>query len=250
MNYETILADQTDGVGIITLNRPEVLNAMSLNLIKELDTEVSRMGSDDRVKAIIITGSGGKAFSAGADIHEMRTLTPAQLSEGHQIRYDSHWSIANCRKPIIGAINGLCYGGGTVLASSLDFLIGCEKSNFRFLAVVYGQMNATWTLPVIIGWPMAKEILYTGRIISPEEAYRIGLLNHLVPSSDLLEKATDLASNIANNHPPSVETVKRLMLTNLDKSWEEMHLREHTARQGQNLPLEQGFKEFIDRKGR
>ena len=250
MSHETILVEQAEGVGTITLNRPEVLNAMSLKLMEELDAEVARMESDTEVKAIIITGAGEKAFSAGADIHEMRTLAPEQLSQGHQLRYDTHWHMANCRKPIIGAINGLCYGGGTVLASSLDFLVGCEKSNFRFLAVVYGQMNATWTLPVMVNWPMAKEILYTGRVVPAEEAYRIGLLNHLVPSSEMMAKAKELAGYIAANHPASVATVKELIVSNLDKSWEEMHLREHHARQGQNLPVEDGFKAFIERRGR
>ena len=125
-------------------------------------------------------------------------------------------------------------------------------SQFRFLAVAYGQINSTWTLPVIIGWPRAKELLYTGRVVEAEEAYRIGLINHLVPADRLIEKATELAGAIAANHPLSVQGVKSLVLSNLGRSWEEMKEREHLARRTthKSLAVEEGFREFIERRGR
>ena len=166
MANNTILIDKLEGIGIITLNRPEVLNALSLELMKELEDAIEALESSNDVACIIITGSGDKAFSAGADIHEMKVMDPEELEMAQHVRYRVHWRIASCKKPIIGAINGLCYGGATVLATSLDFLIGCEKSTFKFLAVSYGQITATWTLPLIIGLPKAKEILYTGRTVT------------------------------------------------------------------------------------
>ena len=180
MPNKTILIQKLEGIGIITLNRPEVLNALSLELMEELEGSIDTLESSNDVACIIITGSGNKAFSAGADIHEMKSMDPKELEMAQHIRYRVHWRIASCKKPIIGAINGLCYGGATVLATSLDFLIGCEKSTFRFLAVSYGQINATWTLPLLIGLPKAKEILYTGRTVSANEAKEIGLLNKLM----------------------------------------------------------------------
>lgn len=252
MSYETILLDTAQGVATITLNRPKVLNAMNVKLVEELDHALTAVEQDDEVRAIILTGAGERSFSAGADIHEMRTFTPEEAQKVAQTRHKTQKHVATCRKPIIGAINGLAHGGGSVLASSLDFLVGCERSEFRFLAVAYGQMNSTWTLPVTIGWPLAKELLYTGRIVPAEEAYRIGLLNHLVPSEKLMDKAMELATTIAANHPLSVQGVKSLVIENLGKSWEEMREREHVARRTtyRGLPVEEGFKEFIDRKGR
>lgn len=252
MNYETILIDQVEGVRIITLNRPEVLNALSLQMVTELDLAMDSMASDDSVKALIITGAGDKAFSAGADIHEMRTLTPDEAEIAMETRYKAQWRLATYPKPVLGALNGLCYGGGTVLATSLDFLIGSEHSEFRFVAVAYGQMNATWTLANIVGWPMAKEILYTARVISAQEAYRVGLLNHLVPPENVLVKALELAQIIAANHPGSIQGIKSLVNSSPGRSWEEMWRSEYVARKTayKGLSVEEGFKDFITRKGK
>ena len=252
MSYETILVDRADSVGIITLNRPGVLNALSLQVVSELDAAVDDMSSDDGVRALIITGAGDRAFSAGADIHEMRTFTPEEAEIAMETRYKAQWRLATCPKPVLGALNGLCYGGGTVLATSLDFLVGCERSEFRFVAVTYGQMNATWTLANMIGWPLAKEILYTARVVSAEEAYRIGLLNHLVPPEKVMDKALELAGAIAANHSTSVQGVKSLVNQNPGRSWEEMWRAECVARKTayRGLSVEEGFRDFIGRKGR
>ena len=203
MSYEVIKTDRVDRVAIITLNRPEVLNALSLQLVREVNEAVTEMEQDDAVGAIILTGSGERAFSAGADIHENRELSPEEHERGTANRATYTWHLATSSKPIIGAINGLCYGGGTVMATSLDLLMGCEKSSFRFLAVNYGQMNATWSLPVLVGLPRAKELLYSGREVFAEEAYRIGLLNHMVPSGQLMDKAVEVAAGFAKNRPQS-----------------------------------------------
>ena len=250
MPNNTILIDKLEGIGIITLNRPEVLNALSLELMKELEDAIETLESSNDVACIIITGSGDKAFSAGADIHEMKVMDPEEVEMAQHIRYRVHWRVASCKKPIIGAINGLCYGGATVLATSLDFLIGCEKSTFKFLAVSYGQINATWTLPLIIGLPKAKEILYTGRTVTANEAKEIGLLNHLVAPEQLLDKAIDLATNIANNYSVSVQGIKNLISENISDSWKNMWLSEFDARRGKykNLSPKESFKNFPGRK--
>jgi enoyl-CoA hydratase/carnithine racemase len=252
MSYQTILVNREGGVATVTLNRPRVLNAMNLALSQELGQAIAELEADDDVRAIILTGAGERSFSAGADIHEMRALTPEQTAQAANVRGQGQQRVANCPKPIIGALNGLAHGGGAVLASSLDFLVGCERSQFRFLAVAYGQMNSTWTLPVLIGWPRAKELLYTGRVVEAEEAYRLGLLNHLVPADKLMDKAMELAQTIAANHPRSVQGVKGLIQNNLGRSWEEMRQREHLARRTthQGLAVEEGFQEFIQRRGR
>ena len=144
-----------------------------------------------------------------ADIHENRELSDEDRERVTAQRTEFTWHLATSIKPVIGAINGLCYGGGTVMATSMDFLLGCEKTSFRFLAVNYGQMNATWSLPTMVGWPKAKELLYSGREVFADEAYKIGLLNHLVPGENLLEKAVEVAAGIAKNRIEGVANIKQ-----------------------------------------
>lgn len=256
MAYEHILTRIDSGVGIITLNRPEVLNAMNRKLSFELHDAVTALNANEEVGCLVITGSGEKAFTAGGDIHEQREndqlYSQEQLDEWSAERQLGSYEISASAKPVIGMINGLAYGGGAVLSSSLDFRIGCENSSFRFLAAAYGRINCSWTLPNQVGWPMAKELLFTGRIVASEEAYRIGLINHLVPSNELLDKTMEIGTTIANNHRDSVIGIKQLMLQglgeNLKTQWEnETHF---TANVMRGAKAEEAFPEFISRKGR
>ena len=142
--------------------------------------------------------------------------------------------------------------GGAVLASSLDMRIGCENSRFRFLAAAYGRINSTWTLPNQVGWPIAKELLFSARIVEAEEAYRIGLLNHLVPYAQLREKTMELATMIAGNRPQAVIGVKDLLLQQMGRSLEEQWAleRDYTRNVVRGAKAEEAFPEFIARKGK
>ena len=252
MSFQAIETDQVDRVAIITLNRPEVLNALNFQLVSELDQAIGEMEDDEGVGAIVITGSGERAFSAGADIHENRELAGEERERITAQRAEYTWHLATCTKPVIGAINGLCYGGGTVMATSLDFLVGCEKTSFRFLAVNYGQMNATWSLPMLVGINRAKELLYSGREVFADEAYHIGLINHLVPREELIDRTVEIAAGIAKNRAQGVANIKQMLLEHTGLPLEEQYLNEINARQGrfQGLSVEEGFKDFLDRKGR
>ena len=256
MGYETIVVSKTEGVAVITLNRPEVLNAMSHQLVGELDQAITDAEDDNNIGAVVITGSGEKAFSAGGDIHEQRRdareLTPEEEEQRRGIRVQRAWHVGSCSKPTIGAINGLAYGGGAILASSVDMRVGCERSSFRFLAAAYGRINSTWTLPVQVGWPKAKELLFTARVVDAEEALGIGLLNHLVPSEQLMDKTMEIAVTIANNDPASVRGVKQILVNNVGASWHQMWEteRDFTTNEVPPRGAEEAFKEFIARKGR
>ena len=138
-----------------------------------------------------------------------------------------------------------------VLASSLDIRIGCEVTRFRFLAAAYGRINSTWTLPNQVGWPVAKELLFTARVVEAEEAYRIGLLNHLVPRAQLRAKTMEVARQIAGNHRGAVVGVKALLLQQLGESLErrfeaEFEYTTHTLR---GAKAAAAFPDFIARKG-
>jgi len=139
-----------------------------------------------------------------------------------------------------------------VLASSLDMRVGCEDSRFRFLAAAYGRINSTWSLPNQVGWPIAKELLFTARVVEAEEAYRIGLLNHLVPRDQLRAKTMELAHTIAGNNRAAVMGIKTLLLKqmtqSLEEQWaEERHFTTHVVR---GAKAEEAFPEFIARHGR
>ena len=254
MTYEHILLDREDGVGTITLNRPEVLNAMNRLLYADLVDAVRVLDADDSVGCIVITGAGEKAFSAGGDIHEQRSddriYTREQLDAMSDPRRS--YEIGACRKPTIGMMNGLAYGGAAVLSSSLDMRVGCEGTRFRFLGAAYGRINSTWTLPNQVGWPMAKELLFSARVVEAEEAYRIGLLNHLVPRAELREKTMWLARMVAGNHRGAVMGVKSLLLQQLGQGLQGQWAAEHdyTTHIMPGAKAEDAFPDFIARKGR
>src|SRR5438876_3441386 len=222
--YEHILVEKTTGVAILTMNRPEQLNAMNHQLSSELHDAVMQASADDDVGCIVITGAGHRAFSAGGDIHEQREsdrkYTQAELDARNAVRGRGSYEISACPKPTIGMMNGLAYGGAGVLASSLDMRVGCEHASFRFLAAAYGRINSTWTLPNQVGWPIAKELLFTGRVVEATEAHRIGLLNHLVPCAQLREKTLELGTMIAKNRREAVMGVKALLLRDMGSTLE------------------------------
>ena len=253
--YEHILVEKTAGVAILTMNRPEQLNAMNHRLSTELHDAVLQMNADDEVGCIVITGAGTRAFSAGGDIHEQREndrkYSQAELDERNAARLRGSYEISASAKPTIGMMNGLAYGGAAVFASSLDIRIGCEDTKFRFLAAAYGRINATWTLPNQVGWPIAKELLFSARVVEAEEAYRIGLLNHLVPRSQLRAKTMEIANMIAGNHRGAVTGVKALLLEQQAESlagrWEAEF--RYTSQVMRNAKAKDAFPEFLARKG-
>src|SRR5207237_9982454 len=154
------------------------------------------------------------------------------------------------QKPTIGMMNGLAFGGAAVIASALDMRIGCADTKFRFLAAAYGRINSTWTLPNQVGWPIAKELLFSARVVEAEEAYRIGLLNHLVPREQLRAKTMELARAIAGNNRAAVIGIKALLLEmmgqNLEQQWtKERYYTTHVVR---GAKAEEAFPEFIARK--
>ena len=250
MAYEFILTERSDGVAVITLNRPEKLNALSYPLVRELDDALTQYEADEEIKAVILTGAGDRAFSTGADIHEMAGLSGEELATRQEVRGRATWHIATFGKPLIGAINGLAYGGAALLSSTLDLRIGCERTAFGFLAASYGRVNSTWSLPLLVGLPKAKELLYTGRIVTADEAERIGLLNQIVPAARLLDTAIEIAQMIAKNDARMVQGIKRLLHEEIGMGWRERYDTEEEARAtwlAAGHPRE-GFKDFLSRK--
>jgi enoyl-CoA hydratase/carnithine racemase len=256
MAYEHLLVEEIDGVALLTLNRPDKLNALNRRLSAELHAAVKAAEANADIGCLVITGAGDKAFSAGGDIHEQReidrTEPQAEADRQRAIAGRGRFEIAVCAKPTIGMINGLAYGGAAVVASSLDIRIGCEHSRFRFLAAGYGRINGTWTLPNQVGWPVAKELMFSGREVDAQEALRIGLLNHVVACSELRPETMALATQIAANNRASVMGLKALLLHNLGIGLEEQWAAEvdYTTNVERGPRAEEAFAPFINRKRR
>ena len=251
MAYQNILSERVEKVAVITLNRPEKLNAMSYELASDLDEELCNIEDDDEVRCVVLTGAGPRAFSSGGDIHQMVKSTPEEMAARMDKRREMNWHLATFRKPIIGAINGIAYGAGAQLTTMLDIRIGCENTEIQFLAAKYGRANSTWSLPLVVGMPKAKELLYTGRPIRAEEAERIGLLNQVVHSSQLLDSSIAMAKQIGENDPRMVQGIKKLLDDGVGTLWRERFDAEQNARKNKlkaNSPRE-GFKAFLERKG-
>ncbi len=254
MEYTSVLLERDGPVGIITLNRPEALNALNSAVREEADDAVTTLELDDDIRVIVVTGAGDRAFSAGGDIKEQvatADLSPLERARRQQAGAPWSWHVATCRKPTIGAINGIAWGGAALLSSCFDIRIGCERTNFRFLAATYGQANSTWTLPLIVGLPKAKELMFTGREVHAEEALEIGLLNKLVPLERLMEASMEMAAMIANSHPVMVQGIKKLLHQGIGAGFSDRMQIERDAVTSWMRPEQprDSFKEFLSRKG-
>ena len=252
-NQRVVLVERDGKVGIVTLNRPEARNALSAQLRNELDAGIQELDDDPNINVIVITGAGDKAFCAGADIKEMvqREQDPAPAPPAQSDAEVSGPPFVFSAKPSIAAINGVAIGGGSQLSTTVDMRIGCERSMFRFPGAAYGRINATWTLSRIVGLPMAKELLFSGRPIQAEEALAIGLLNRIVPSERLMEETMELAHTIAGNPPEMVQAVKLMLNDYVGMRLEDMPKREQQGRAGLvSPPAAEVFSNFLDKRRR
>lgn len=246
MTYQHILLAKSDGVAMITLNRSSVLNAINTALEGELNEALDDAEQDSGVRCIVLTGAGERAFCSGRDIRELA----ANPESDRLAERDYNLRLAFGPKPTIAALNGLAYGAGALLASSCDLRIGCERSRFRFLGTAAGRLNSTWTLAVQLGMPKAKELLLTTRVVEPEEALAMGLLNHMVPAEQLLAKTLEIAQLIAANPPEMVQGVKQLLNGYVGMGWPDMAAQEREARETRLRPppAEESFRDFLERR--
>jgi enoyl-CoA hydratase len=196
-------------VGIVTINRPEKRNAINVAVQNGLCEAFDEFTADDEIRAIVLTGAGNVAFSAGADMSER--VATMDAGGGNPTPGDGYNAPARCPKPVIAAINGFCYGGATRLALNCDFRVGSENAKFRFVGASYGIVVAATTLTWLVGPAMAKELLYTTRVVEAEEAEKLGLLNHVYPLESLVDEAVKLGKQIAENSPLAIGWAKKVV---------------------------------------
>ena len=234
MNYETLIYEKEDGIARITLNRPEKLNALGYPMEPEIGMAVDEAARDNEVRVLIITGAG-RGFCAGGDFRYTQLREHEVKPEEAEIRGESipgrliqrlfHGILTLQRmdKPTIAMVNGPAVGGGFDLAMACDLRIGSPNTRFMMAFTRIGLVPATggaWFLPRIVGLPKALELLYTGDFVESEEAYRIGLLNKLVPAEKLEEETMALARKLANNPPVSLRLDKFMVYKGLDTDLE------------------------------
>ncbi len=209
--YSTLLYEKKETIGILTINRPEKMNALSNQLISELKTVLDTIEQDDKLRVLIFTGAGDKAFVAGADIREL-LVRDAQI--GRKVskeRQDLFSRIENLAVPVIAAVNGYALGGGLELALACSIRICSDRAKFGAPEVKLGIIpgdGGTQRLPRLVGLGRAMEMILSGDFIDAQEAYRIGLANKVVPHEELMEKTLELADKIASRPPLAVQFAK------------------------------------------
>jgi len=225
MAYENILYEVKDGIAWITLNRPKVLNALNGQLMGELSHAFDPLIADDQVKGVIITGSGDKAFCAGADIDELRRNNPVQGVNTSLRGQAILRKMELCGKPVIAAVNGHTYGGGCELAMACTLRIASDNARFGQPEVNLGIIpgyGGTQRLPRFVGKGVAMDLVITGRTVKADEALSIGLVNRVVPQAELLKTAEETLRLITSKGPLAVkaciEAVHRGMDMDLDNA--------------------------------
>lgn len=212
-----LLCEEKDGIATLTLNRPDVRNAIDDEIMRLLSGHVDRLAGDGDLRVVILTGAGGEAFCAGGDLKWLQTFETGEAGEGMSRRMQEILNnLSNLPVPVIGVLNGYALGGGTEIALACDIRIMEAHTYLSFRQARVGLMTG-WggggRLPRLIGYARAMELLTTCRDIAGEEALSLGLANAVVPKGEGLEKGRQMAEAIAEGAPMSIRAIKRLLLT-------------------------------------
>ena len=219
-DYKFIMLEKDQGIGYITINRPNALNALNTEVLTELKTGAEEMEKDSDVKVIILTGSGEKSFVAGADISEMVSKSPAEGEKFGAYGQMVFECIEQLKKPVIAAVNGFALGGGCELAMSCDVRIAAKRAKFGQPEVGLGIIpgfGGTQRLLRLVGMGTAKMLIMSARMINADEALRIGLVDMVVENEQLLDEAKKLALDIATKSPNAVSIAKQTINEGYEK---------------------------------
>jgi enoyl-CoA hydratase len=253
MTFTTLLFDLADGIARITVNRPDKLNALNATVIAELDEAVTGIGTDTEVRGVILTGAGPKAFVAGADIGEIvgqramdgraRSLTGQAMMR----------RLERCGKPVIAAVNGFALGGGCELAMACHLRIASEAAKFGQPEVKLGiapGYGGTVRLPRLVGRGRALELLLTGQMIEAQEAWRIGLVNRVVPAERLLPESEQLLRTILENGPLAIRACLEAVDAGLGMSLEDALVFEanYFGLLSSTADMREGTRAFLDKR--
>ena len=220
MAHDTLLVERTDTTALVTINRPDKLNALNSAVLADLESLVRELSADATVRAVILTGAGEKAFVAGADIKELGALSPAEAVDRARLGQRVFGAIEASPKPFIAAINGFALGGGLELALACDIRVASETAKMGLPEVSLGLIpgyGGTQRLPRVIARGKALEMIMTGDPVDAKEAHRIGLVDRVAAPAALLDEARAVAASIAKRGPVAVSLAKRAVHTGVEQ---------------------------------
>jgi enoyl-CoA hydratase len=212
MAYENIDFQLDQGIAFITFNRPKVLNALNQALLVEFSAAVDAVAADEMIRVLVLTGAGEKAFVAGADIAELATFSALQAKSFSRAGHAIIGKLQDLAIPVIAAVNGFCLGGGCEIALACDFIYASENARFGLPEITLGLIpgfGGTQRLSRLIGPNLAKELIFTGKLITAAEAVQIGLANRVFPAALLMEEVRKTAGDIASRGKVSLRAAKQ-----------------------------------------
>jgi len=253
MTYQTLLFDVRDGIAVVTINRPDKLNALNDQVMGELGQAAERIATESEINGAILTGAGPKAFVAGADIGDLSRQGPfdgkARAQRGQAVLR----RLETCGKPVIAAINGFALGGGCELAMACHIRIASENAKFGQPEVKLGiapGYGGTQRLPRLVGKGVALQLILTGEMIDAQEAYRIGLVNKVVPATDLLTESEKVMRGILAMGPLAVRLAMEAVDQGLEMSLDEGLLLEanHFGLLAATDDMKEGLTAFLEKR--
>jgi enoyl-CoA hydratase len=251
--FENLLLARDGATALVTVNRPQVLNALNSSTLDELRRLMLDLGDDPGVRAVIVTGAGEKAFVAGADISELADLSPARAQEHARMGQRVFGLIENMGKPVIAAINGFALGGGCELAMACTLRLAASTAKLGQPEVNLGippGFGGTQRLARLVGKGVALGMLLTGRHITADEAYRVGLVNRVVPPGDLLTEARALATELAGKAPLATRFIIDAVNRGTDVSFEQGSFIEASlfGLAFSTADMREGTRAFLDKR--
>jgi enoyl-CoA hydratase len=249
-NYQYILVERDEQIGIVTLNRPKELNALSTKVIAEVSHALSEFDRDETIRCMVITGAGDRAFAAGADIKEMADKSPIDMLLGG---FESWEKLRKLHKPLIAAVGGYALGGGCELAMHCDVIVASENARFGQpeinLGIIPGA-GGTQRLARVLGKYLTMEMVLTGRQFTAQEMAGYGLVNRVVPKGEHLTEALKLAKEIAVKAPIAVRLAKESVLAAFETSLEEglEHERKNFFLLFATEDMREGMQAFIEKR--
>ncbi|MBF0227201.1 MAG: enoyl-CoA hydratase/isomerase family protein [Desulfobacterales bacterium] len=223
MEFQTIIYNLENQVATISFNRPESLNALNETLMLELSSLLDEIAKNEDIKVLILTGAGDKSFVAGADINVLATLNTLQAKEFSKIGHIIIDKLQKLSIPVIAAVNGFALGGGTEIALACDFIYASENAMFGLPEITLGVIpgfGGTQRLPRLVGPAIAKEMIFTGKMISAAEAKEIGLVNKVLPANALMEEVKKVAKSLSFKGQVSLRAAKQAINNGLNSTLE------------------------------
>src|SRR5512139_885965 len=211
MDYKNILVSFEGEIGVLTINRPKALNSLNIETLQDIQMGMQEVKNNHSCKILVLTGAGDKAFVAGADIAEMRGMNSMEALNFAKLGHMTLKMIQDLDRPVIAAVNGFALGGGTEIALACDFIYASENARFGFPEVTLGifpGFGGTQRLPRLIGKGKAKELILTGKMVTAQEAYQMGIVNRVFPQASLMEETKKVALQIAANGTIGVRLAK------------------------------------------